>query len=76
MSGLINDPIKNIFKIVKYGVPSKGMISWQTQLNPLQIQQVSSYILTFQGTTPLSPKAPEGEIWVEQEQIVDDEKQL
>jgi cytochrome c oxidase cbb3-type subunit 3 len=68
--------IKNIFKVVTYGVPSKGMISWQTQLNPLQIQQVSSYILTFQGTTPLSPKAPEGEIWVEQEQIVDDEKQL
>ena len=68
--------IKNIFKVVTYGVPSKGMISWQTQLNPIQIQQVSSYILTFQGTTPLSPKAPEGEIWVEQEQIVDDEKQL
>jgi cytochrome c oxidase cbb3-type subunit 3 len=68
--------IKNIFKTVKYGVPSKGMISWQTQLNPLQIQQVASYILTFQGTTPLAPKAPEGEIWVEQEQIVDDEKQL
>ena len=59
--------IKNIFKVVKYGVPSKGMISWQTQLNPLQIQEVSSYIMTFQGTTPLSPKAPEGEIWVEPE---------
>ncbi|NNG26953.1 MAG: c-type cytochrome, partial [Ignavibacteriaceae bacterium] len=36
--------IKNIFKIVKYGVPSKGMISWQTQLNPVQMQEVSSYI--------------------------------
>lgn len=59
--------IKNIFKVVKYGVPSKGMVSWQTQLNPLQIQQVSSYLMTFQGTTPLSPKAPEGEVWVEPE---------
>jgi len=59
--------IKNIFKIVKYGVPLKGMISWQTQLNPVQMQEVSSYIMTFQGTTPLSPKAPEGEIWVEPE---------
>jgi cytochrome c oxidase cbb3-type subunit 3 len=59
--------IKNIFKIVKYGVPSKGMISWQTQLNPLQMQQVASYVMTFKGTTPLAPKAPEGEVWVEEE---------
>ncbi|MBT8387057.1 MAG: c-type cytochrome [Ignavibacteria bacterium] len=59
--------IKNIFKIVKYGVPSKGMISWQTQLNPVQMQEVSSYIMTFQGKTPLSPKEPEGEVWVEPE---------
>jgi cytochrome c oxidase cbb3-type subunit 3 len=59
--------IKNIFKTVKYGVPSKGMISWQTQLNPVQMQEVSSYIMTFKGTTPLAPKAPEGEVWVEPE---------
>jgi len=59
--------IKNIFSTIKYGVPAKGMISWQTQLNPLQIQEVSSYILTFQGKTSLSPKAPEGEVWVEPE---------
>ena len=25
--------------------------------------QVSSYVLTFQGTTPAEPKAPEGIIW-------------
>lgn len=59
--------IKNIFKTIKVGVPEKGMISWETQLNPAQIQQVASYILTFQGTTPAAPKAPEGEIWVEEE---------
>jgi cytochrome c oxidase cbb3-type subunit 3 len=68
--------IKNIFKIVKYGIPSKGMISWQTQLNPLQIQQVSSYVMTFQGTTPLAPKAPEGEVWVEQESSSTNEDQI
>lgn len=66
--------IKNIFKTVKYGVPAKGMISWQTQLNPLQMQEVSSYILTLQGTSPLSPKAPEGEIWVEPETSSADEQ--
>ncbi len=55
--------IKNIFKSIKYGVPEKGMISWQTVLNPKQMQEVASYILSFQGTTPAAPKQPEGEIW-------------
>lgn len=55
--------IKNIFKTIKYGVPNKGMISWQTQLNPNQMQEVASYVLSLQGTTPAAPKAPEGEIW-------------
>ena len=59
--------IKNVFKVIKYGVVEKGMISWQTQLNPLQMQEVSSYVLSLQGTTPAAPKQPEGEIWNEEE---------
>lgn len=58
--------IKNVFKVIKYGVVAKGMISWQTQLNPNQMQEVASYVLSFQGTTPAAPKQPEGEIWVEE----------
>jgi len=58
--------IKNVFKVIKYGVVEKGMISWQTQLNPNQMQEVASYILSLHGTTPAAPKAPEGEIWVEE----------
>ncbi|MBE0573173.1 MAG: c-type cytochrome [Ignavibacteriaceae bacterium] len=58
--------IKNVFKVIKYGVVEKGMIAWQTQLNPNQMQEVSSYVLSLHGTTPASPKAPEGEIWVEE----------
>jgi len=58
--------IKNVFKVIKYGVVAKGMISWQTQLNPNQMQEVSSYVLSLQGTTPAAPKQPEGEIWVEE----------
>jgi cytochrome c oxidase cbb3-type subunit 3 len=68
--------IKNIFKTIKYGVPSKGMISWQTQLNPLQIQQVASYIMNLKGTTPLAPKAAEGEIWVEPGSSTSDKKDI
>lgn len=55
--------IQNVFKIVKYGVPEKGMISWQNQLNPKQMQEVSSFILSLAGTNPPNPKAPQGEIW-------------
>ena len=58
--------IKNIFKTIKYGVVEKGMISWQTQLNPNQMQEVASYILSLQGTTPANPKQPEGTIWEEE----------
>ncbi|MCC6412444.1 MAG: c-type cytochrome [Saprospiraceae bacterium] len=57
--------IKNIFKTVKYGVPEKGMIAWASQLNPSDMQKVSSYILTLQGTKPAAPKEPQGEIWKE-----------
>lgn len=58
--------IKNIFKVIKYGVVEKGMIAWQTQLNPNQMQEVASYIMSLHGTTPAAPKQPEGEIWVEE----------
>ena len=53
--------IKSVFTVVKYGVVEKGMIPWQDQLSPEQMQQVSSYILSLQGTSPANPKAPQGE---------------
>lgn len=61
--------IKDVFKIVKYGFPSKGMISWQGQLNPIQIQQVASYIKSLKGTNPPNPKAPQGDLY--QESVAD-----
>lgn len=57
--------IKNVFKTIKYGVPAKGMISWQTQLDVNKMQQVSSYIISLQGTKSANPKAPEGIKWEE-----------
>lgn len=55
--------VKNIFTTVKNGVPVKGMISWQTMLNPKQMQQVTSYVISLQGTTPAVGKPPEGNLW-------------
>ena len=55
--------ISEVFSTIKYGVPAKGMIAWQTQFNPTQMQQVASYVLSLQGTTPANGIAPQGEIW-------------
>lgn len=59
--------IKNIFKTIKYGVPTKGMISWKDQLRPSEMQKVASYITTLHGTNPPGGKAPQGEIYKEGE---------
>jgi cytochrome c oxidase cbb3-type subunit 3 len=57
--------IKNVFKTIKYGVPEKGMIAWQAQLKPAEMQKVASYILTLKGTNPPNPKEPQGTVWVD-----------
>ncbi len=53
--------IKNVFKVIVHGVPDKGMIAWEAQMSPSEIQSVASYILTLKGTNPPNPKAPQGE---------------
>jgi len=57
--------ISNVFTTIKYGVPIKGMLSWQNQLNPKQIQAVANYILTLKGTNPPNGKPPEGQIFID-----------
>ncbi|MEY5044220.1 MAG: hypothetical protein RJA19_1447 [Bacteroidota bacterium] len=54
--------IQDLFTTVKYGIPAKGMKSWRADLTPTEIQNVSTYILTLQGTTPAKPKEPQGEL--------------
>ena len=54
----------DLFKIVKNGT-TKGMKSWKDEISPVDIQNVISYIHTFQGTNPANPKAPEGELFEE-----------
>ncbi|MEQ9592952.1 MAG: cbb3-type cytochrome c oxidase N-terminal domain-containing protein [Cyclobacteriaceae bacterium] len=55
--------IAEIFKVVKEGVPNTNMVAWGAALSPEKIQNVSSYILTMQGSNPPNPKAPEGELF-------------
>lgn len=55
--------IKNVFHTIKVGVPEKGMISWESQLSPTDMQKVASFVLSLQGTNPEGGKAPEGDKW-------------
>lgn len=62
---ILGGGIKNIFHTISEGGRSgKGMIAWNSSLKPTEIQQVASYILSLQGTSPAQPKAAEGEVWV------------
>lgn len=53
--------VNEVFKTIKFGVTSKGMVAWQGKLSDDQILEVSSYILSVQGSNPANAKAPQGE---------------
>lgn len=64
---ILGGGIKNVFNTVSEGGRAgKGMVSWKQTLKPAEMAQVSSYLLTFQGTTPANPKAAEGDLWVDE----------
>ena len=49
------------------GRPGKGMVAWKSSLSLKEREQVSSYVISLQGTTPAAPKAAEGDItWSKQ----------
>ncbi len=55
--------ISDVFKTIKYGVPEKGMIAWKTQMRPVDMHRVASFIMTLRGTDPPNAKEPQGEIY-------------
>lgn len=55
--GSIND----VFKTVKYGVPAKGMASWEKNLSSKNIAEVVNFIMSLQGSKPANAKVPQGE---------------
>lgn len=58
--------IKNVFKLISEGSKNNpSMVAWKANLSAKDIQSVSSYILTLEGSNPPDAKAAEGEIWAE-----------
>ena len=55
--------IKDIFKVIKYGVNGKGMIEWGSKFSPKEIAQIASYVKSLKGTNPPAQKAPDGQLY-------------
>lgn len=53
--------VKNVFRTIKHGVPQNGMIAWKTQLSPKNIQEITSFILSLEGTNPPNAKPAQGD---------------
>jgi cytochrome c oxidase cbb3-type subunit 3 len=65
---ILGGGIKNLFHtITNGGRDGKGMIAWKGTLKPKEMQKVASYVLSLKGSNPKDPKAPDGEIWVEED---------
>lgn len=63
---ILGGGIKKVFHtITNGGRDGKGMIAWKGTLKPKEIQAVASYVLSLKGSNPKDAKAPEGEIWVD-----------
>jgi cytochrome c oxidase cbb3-type subunit 3 len=61
---ILGGGIKNIYNTISEGGrDGKGMIAWKNSLNAEKRQQVASYILSLQGTTPKKPKEKQGDLW-------------
>lgn len=50
-----------LYAVIAKGVLEKGMPAWEEVIGAGQIKASLAYIMSLQGTTPASPKAPEGQ---------------
>lgn len=52
-----------VFKTVTDGVPDKGMQAWSKTFSPVDIRNITSYIMSLQGSKPVNAKAPQGNLY-------------
>ena len=69
--------IGDILRIVQYGAAGGAMPPWQNRLHLNEQILVSAYVASLRGTTPSSPRGPEGNLippWPEQ--VADEPEQV
>jgi cytochrome c oxidase cbb3-type subunit III len=59
--GSLND----IYHTIKNGYPEKGMQSWASVYSPKELSYLASYVKTLHGTKPPNPKAPQGDLYID-----------
>lgn len=52
---------KDIFRVVRDGVNGKGMPEWRKRFSEAQLVLLSAYVVSLRGTSPASPREPQGE---------------
>ncbi|MEZ4752847.1 MAG: cbb3-type cytochrome c oxidase N-terminal domain-containing protein [Bdellovibrionota bacterium] len=52
----------DIKKVIQKGVLEKGMLAWEAVMTPDEINDITAYVLSLQGTSPANGKAAEGEL--------------
>ncbi len=50
----------NTIKVIKNGVPAKGMTPYKDQMNQKQTEQLASYVLSLVGSNPANAKDAQG----------------
>lgn len=51
----------DILKVISHGVPEKGMLAWASVLGPSKVEAAAAYVMSLQGSRPLTPKDAQGE---------------
>ena len=52
---------EDVVRVISDGVLDKGMANWKPVLGQAKVEETAAYVLSLLGTTPLAPKAPQGE---------------
>jgi cytochrome c oxidase cbb3-type subunit 3 len=55
--------VSDIYKVIKNGVQGTAMIPWESKLNPIRLRNVTSYVMSLQGTNPPGALKPDGDLY-------------
>jgi cytochrome c oxidase cbb3-type subunit 3 len=59
--------IKNVFSTINHGVVDKGMPAWGKVMSPQDVRNVTFFVMSLQGTKPENAKAPQGELYADEQ---------
>ena len=54
----------DLYEVIRVGVPEKGMAPWESVYTTDERASLVAFVRSLEGTTPASPKDPQGELHV------------